>query len=310
MPIVATVGGNWADLLDPIVRFQADQAFSRRASLIDALFNVQGSTRAYEDISGVGAIGIDAWGEYAATGRIPEVDFDQGYKKRYTHTIYTLDLGFDQATYADAQGQSNAQVLKFAQRIADSAAVKREVDAASVFNNAFSASFTGGDSVALCSASHPYSPSKPGTVQSNTGVLPLTIDNVETTRQAMMAFTDDNGNKQAVTPDMLIVPPALENQAIVITKSLLDPSSANNAVNPQAGRWKAPLVWHYLTDSNNWFMVDSMLMKQCLDWFNRIPFSVFLRAGDDTTVKAYWRSYMRYSFGFSDWKWVYGHNVP
>ena len=304
MAIVSAVGGLWADLLDPIVQFRADQAFNRRPSMIDRLFNVQGSNRAYEAVSGVGAIGIDAWDEYYNTGRIPEVDFDQGYKKTYTHREYLVDLGFEKKTVDDAQDQ---QVFRFGDRIGDSAAVKREVDAASVFNNAFSSSYLGADGVALCSNSHPLSPMKTGSTQDNNFTLALSLDNVESIRQSMMAFTDDNTNKMAVTPTTLLVPPALGNAARVIAGSQLDPTNANNALNPQAGRWTV-LEWHYLTDTNAWFMIDEPLMKQSLDWFNRDPFSVYIRQGDDMSVRAYWRSKMRYSFGFSDWKWICGSN--
>lgn len=304
MAIVSAVGGVWADLLDPIVQFRADVAFNRRPTMLDRLFNVQNSMRAYEAVSGVGAIGIDAWDEYSKTGRIPEVDFDQGYKKTYTHVEYLVDLGFEKKTIDDAQDQ---QVFRFADRIGDSAAVKREVDAASVFNNAFSSSYLGADGVALCSDSHPVSPMKTGVTQDNNFALALTLDNVETIRQAMLAFTDDNNNKMAVTPTTLLVPPALGNAARIIAGSQLDPTNANNALNPQAGRWTV-LEWHYLTDTNAWFMLDEILMKQALDWFNRDPFSVYLRAGDDMSVRAYWRSKMRYSFGFSDFKWVAGSN--
>ncbi len=81
MAIVTGAGTNWADLLDPTVQYRADQAFQRRASLIATLYNVQGSQRAQEQISGVGAIGIDAWKNYNNGGGVSEVDFDQGYKK-------------------------------------------------------------------------------------------------------------------------------------------------------------------------------------------------------------------------------------
>lgn len=303
MPIVSNVGGLWADALDPIVRFQADMAFQRRPSLIERLFNVQGSTRAYEQISGVGAIGIDAWSDYENAKQIPEVDFDQGYKQTYTHKEYVVDFSIERKTNDDADF---ATLTRATDRIGDSARLFREVQAASVFNNGFTTA-NGADGVALFSDSHPLSPTKPGTVQDNNFALSLTKDNVRTVREAMMAFTDDNQNKMAVTPTMLLVPPSLEDDAIEITNSVLNPDNANNTVNPQYQRFEV-VTWHYLTDSNAWFMIDPMLMRQSLDWFNRVPFSVYMRQGDDTTVRAYWRAYQRFSYGFSNWMWVCGSN--
>lgn len=302
---MAITSAQWADLLDPIVRKWWEQGFARRASLIPTLFNVQTSTRAYEEVSGVGAIGIDAWENYEASGQISEADFNQGYKKTFTHQEYVLDLSVERKLIDDDQ-HNIVRTSSF--RLGDSAALRRETHAVSVFNNAFSDTFAGADSVGLCSEAHPYGPDKTGSTQSNEGTLALTKTNVATTREAMMAFTDDNGNKVAVTPTMLLVPPALEDEALVIARSLNDPDSNSNAINPQSGRFQV-VPWHYLTDSNAWFMIDPILMKMGgLEWYDRVPVSIGLRDGDDRTVRAYWRSYMRYSYGWSDWRWVYGNN--
>jgi len=295
----------WSELLDPILRGSFEQAYSRRTPVVPLLYNIMTSANSDEQMLGVGAIGIDAWDNYERAGQIPEVDFDKGYLKTFTHVEKIVDFSIERKLVDDNKYPA---ILNIAERMGDSAAVKRENDGASVFNNAFSASYLGADGVALCSASHPYSPSKSGTVQSNTSTRALTKDNVAQTRIDMMAYTDDNGNKVGVTPNAIVVPPALQDKAIEITQSLLDPTSSNNAVNPQAGRFQI-IPWHYLSDSNNWFMVDTALMKQSLIWFDRVPLSVYMREGDDRTVKAYWRSYMRYSYGWTDFRWVFGNNV-
>lgn len=299
--IVSAPNGLWADALDPIVRKWFDLGFSRRVPVAPQLFNVQTSSRAYEEISGIGAIGIDSWDNYNNSNQVSEVDFNQGYKKTYTHVEYVVDLGIERKTVDDNQFPT---LFRAAERLGDSAALKREVMAASVFNNATSASYLGGDGVALLSNSHPNSPVNAG-VQDNLYALSLTKANLRTAREAMMAFTDDNGNKMAVTPDLLLVPPALEDDAIEIVNSLLDPTTANNTVNAMAGRFRVQ-PWHYLTDSNRWFLIDSALMKMSLDWFDREPVTIKRRAGDDETLKAYWRAYFRASYGWSDWRWVLG----
>jgi len=297
------ISENWADAVDPIVRKWLEQGYARRPSLIQTLFNVQNSMRDYEEVSSIGAVGIDAWNQYEQAGSAGQADFDQGYKKSYTHREYPLELQIKRKFLDD---NNFRQITDASLRMGDSAALKREVDAASVFNNAFSASYTGADAVALCSDSHPYSPKKSGTTQDNNFALALTKDNVKTIREAMMAFTDDNGNKVAVTPDTILVPPGLEDAGLEITKSLLDPSTANNTINPQAGRFSV-LTWHYLTDSNAWFMIDSNLMKLSLDWFDRVPLSITPKV-EDKTLQATWIAYMRYSYGWSDWRWVAGSN--
>lgn len=297
------ISENWSDAVDPIVRKWFEQGYSRRPSMIDMLFNVQGSAREYEQASSIGAVGIDGWDMYEQAGAVAQADFDQGYKKTYTHREYPLEIQVKRKFLDDNNVRA---ITDMSMRIGDSAALKRETDAASVFNNAFSASYLGADGVALCSNSHPYSPKKSGTTQDNNFALALTKDNVKAIREAMMAFTDDNGNKVAVTPNVLLVPPVLEDEALEITRSVLDPDSANNTINPQAGRFSV-LTWHYLTDSNAWFMIDSSLMKLSLDWFNRVPLNITPKV-EDKTIQATWIAYMRYSFGWSDWRWIAGSN--
>lgn len=297
------LSANWADALDPIVRDKFFLGMNRRAAVAPSLFNVQSSQRAYEQASGIGAVGIDMWNQWENAGKVGKADFDQGYKTTYTHREYPLEVEIKRKLLDDNMWN---EVFNIPARIGDSMSLKREVDAASVFNNAFSASFLGADAVALCSDSHPYSPQKTGSTQDNNFTLALNLANVRTIREAMMAFVDDNGNKQGVTPDMLLVPPGLEDDAIAIAQSALDPTNATNAVNPQAGRWQIK-VWHYLTDSNAWFMIDSSLMKQSLEWYDRVAPGINPKAGD-TTLVATWIAYMRYSYGWNDWRWVAGSN--
>jgi phage major head subunit gpT-like protein len=301
MPMISD---NWADLLNPIVRKWTDVGFARRPSLLQKFYNVQSSTRAYEEISAIGAIGVDAWNDYNKSGVIPEVDFNQGYKKTYTHIEYPLDFSIERKLIDD---NNYPEVFRVAQRIGDSSSLKREIDRASTWNNGFNDTFAGADGVGLLSTAHPFSPSNTGSTQSNEFTLPLTAANLETVRVAMMGFTDDNGNIVAVNPNVLHVPRQLENTARIITASLNDPDTANNAINPQQGRWTVE-VDHYLTDANAWFVEDSTLRQMHLDWFDRVPFGVKMRDGDDRTVRSYWRAYQRYSFGWSSWIWIAGSN--
>jgi len=299
MPMISE---QWAYALDPAVRFWFEQGFGRRNALLPSLFNEQGSATATEKASSAGAVSPDVWEQYEDTGVSAQVDFDQGYLKTFTHKTFTVELPIKRELIDDNQ---YPQIFAAATKLGDSAALKREKDAASVFNNAFSTSYNGADGVPLCDDSHPLSPVKSG-VQDNEFTLALTQDNVGTIREAMMAFTDDNGSKVAVTPNMLLVPPALEDEALIIAKSINDPVNANNAINPQAGRWTVQ-PWHYLTDSNAWFMIDSILMKMSLLWFNRIPLSILPKV-EDKTLRSTWIAYMRYSYGWSDWRWIAGSN--
>lgn len=302
MPILEV---NWAEALDPIIHHWFEIGLAMRTPLGPQLFNVQTSGRSDEQVGGIGGVTVDAWDNYENSGQVSDVDFNKGYIKTYTHREYPLTMTIERKFLDDNQ---YSQITQPALRLGVSAARKREIDAASVFANAFSGSFVGADGVCLCSAAHPSSPSATGTTFSNAGALALNKANVEAVRVLMMAFTDDKGNRLGIVPDMLLVPPALEDTALVIVGSPLDPTSGNNAANPNDGRFKVH-PWHYLTDTNDWFMIDSAQMKLSLDWFDRVPLSINLKQGQDTTLKSQWIAYMRYSYGWSDWRWVYGNHL-
>jgi hypothetical protein len=298
------ISDQWSEALDPVIRGTFELAFNRRASVIPMLFNIQQSMDSDEEMLGVGAIGIDAWENYEQSGAVSEVHYDKGYKTTLTHKEYPVTIGVERKLLDD---NKLPQILQIPRRLGDSAFVRRETHGASVFNNAFDSNFAGADSVELCDAAHPHSPDKTGSTQSNISTNALTLTNVASARETMMAFTDDNNEIMGVTPDTLLVPPELEDEALVITRSLQNPDNANNAINPQAGRFRV-VPWHYLTDANNWFLIDSGLMRESLWWFDRMPLTIRPKV-EDKTIKAHWIAYMRYSYGWSDWRWVYGHSV-
>ena len=69
------------------------------------------------------------------------------------------------------------------------------------------------------------------------------------------------------------------------------------------------LVWDYLTDANNWFLLDSVMAKQHLKWFDRVPLEFAVDPTGDFMLRARFRGYQRYSYGWNDWRFVYGQNV-
>jgi hypothetical protein len=297
------ISENWTYALDTGIAYWFEQGFARRQSLIPLLFNVQNSSSSDEEAVGLGAVGTDAWDNYENAGIVSHADFEQGYKKTYTHKEYPMILRIKRKLYEDSK---YPQIFRMALRLGDSARVRQEKHAASVINNAFSDTYAGADAVGLCSLVHPANPNNAGSTQANEGTLALTAANVATVREAMMAFEDDKGNVAAVTPDLLLVPPELEDEALIIAGSKFDPGTGNNAINPQSDRFRV-LTWHYLTDSNAWFMIDSNLMKMSLDWWNRVPLQITPYV-QDNTIDLAWIAYMRYSFGWSDWRWIYGNN--
>lgn len=199
-----------------------------------------------------------------------------------------------------------AIINKRPQQLALVAKRTREKHGASLFNNAFTtAVFAGGDTFALCASAHTHTGTN--TTQSNTGTTALSATAVEATRLLMRAYLDETDNLINVMPDTILVPPNLEESAWQIVKSDKQLDSANNNPNFSMGKYKV-IVWDYLTDTNNWYMLDSKYTKLFLKWFNRIP-QEFNKDKDFDTYISKWSTYTRYSYGFSDWKWIYGQAV-
>ena len=295
----------WANELDSVVNLKFVSGAQQRAHTLalGPLFNVQNSSVGSESVISHGVIPPNAWDDYEKDKKIPEADFDKGYLKTYTHVEKIMSLSYERKFRDDNKFRD---LERQAFMLGDSAMVKREFDRSSIWNNAFDSTFTGSDGVELCDAAHPHSADKPNTTQSNIGTRALTAEAVGDTQQLMRDFTDDAGTPAGSIGNLLLVPNELARTAKIIALSQLDPDSANNAANPEAGlNW---LASDYLTDANNWFLIDSIKMKMMLDWFNRVVLQINPKV-EDKTIQASWIAYMRYSFGWSDWKWIFGNEV-
>ena len=306
MPLTS---GNFADLLKPGLKRIYDIAMSRPRPMMEMLFGQEASTRYEEQYQGMGAQGLVP----PFDGTVPYHDFDAGYRTDIRNYEFAMGMQVERRLVDDDQFN---QIKRRASNMADSFNTSIETDAANIFINGFTdsgtnrmgASTNGADSVALLSAAHPHSPANTNNTQANESTLALTLDNLDTTRQAMRSFTDDRDQLLGVTPDLLLVPPELERTAtqLVSERAIYEPGSAQYDLNIFSGRFR-PVVWDRLTDANAWFLIDSTLMKQHLIWQWRIR-PEFAEAEDFDGLTAKFRGYMRYGIGWTDWRWIYGQN--
>ena len=306
MPLTS---GNFADLLKPGLRRIFDIGMSRPRPMMEMLFGQEVSTRYEEQYQGMGAQGLVP----PFDGTVPYHDFDAGYRTDIRNYEFAMGMQVERRLVDDDQFN---QIRRRASNMTDSFNTTIEADAANIFINGFTdsgtnrmgASTNGGDGVGLLSTAHPHGPANTNNTQANEATLALNIGNLDTTRQAMRNFTDDKDQLLGVNPDLLLVPPELERTAtqLVNERAIYEPGSAQYDVNMFSGRFR-PVVWDRLTDSNAWFLIDSVLMKQHLIWQWRIK-PEFAEAEDFDGLTAKFRGYMRYGIGWTDWRWVYGQN--
>lgn len=263
-----------------------------------SLFSVESSTRATEYTQGVGGFGDIP--DY--TGQLEYEDFELLYRKTYTHVekargVAVTRAALDDDGYGVLEQRTRLMGMAFDRTIYKSAA--------GVFNNAVAtgAAYLGGDAKALVATDHPRS-STDATTQSNKGTTALSESSLETAVQSMMAFTDSEGNPLGIIPDTLLVPVGLKQTAERITQSTLRSGTANNDANVNQGY--KPLVSLYLTDANNWFLIDSRMAKMWLKFFWRVRPEYAPDPTSDFSLVAKYRGYMRYSVGFDHWAWIYG----
>ena len=297
MAIIASE--QFSELLDPGLRKIFMDEYSLPEGQVDNLFGIEKSNKAVEYDLGIGGMGdLEEF-----TGTIGYGDFDQQYKTSYTHREWVKGIKIERKLVDDDLyniiNKRPAQLAMVARRT-------REKHGASVFNSAFNTSvFAGGDGYALCADAHKYVGTS--TTVDNAGTTALSQTAVEATRLLMRKFTDETDNLLTARGDLLLVPPSLEETANIIVGTSNEVGSANNDVNFSKGKYKI-IVWDYLTDSNNWFLIDSRMAKMFLKWFNRIPVE-FNKDKDFDTYIAKWSAYVRYAYGFSGWSWIFGHEV-
>ena len=182
----------------------------------------------------------------------------------------------------------------------------KEIYGANILNTAttYNAAI-GGDGVALCSTAHPIDG---GTVanrpSTDVGLNEATLLN------AMIAvrtnFKDQAGLKVFARARKLIVPPQLEPTAIRLTKTELRPGTADNDVNAimmtAGGLPESYMVNDFLTSPYAWFLLTNI---DGLSYMERIKFETDMQV-DFVTDNLLVKGYERYSFGYYNWRSIFG----
>ena len=181
----------------------------------------------------------------------------------------------------------------------------KQVKAANVLNNAFSSSFVGGDGKELCATDHP--------TVANVDLrneLSVSADLNETSlEQALIDiadFRDERNLKINAQARRLIIPPALQFVAdrLMETPGRVGTSDNDiNAIRNMGMVSEGYVVNHYLTDTDAFFIKTDV--PNGLKHFVRSPVATSME-GDFETGNVRYKARERYSFGFSDWRGIFG----
>jgi hypothetical protein len=289
---------NFGDLLEPGLREIYDTRYNEIPQVFPQVMTVNTSEKQSEKDSAISGFGY--FDETSEGGSVVYEDPVQMYDVTYTHKKYTKGFKVSEEMYDDDLyriiNRKPGQLAIAAKRTA-------EYHAASLFNNAFSTSYTGGDGVPLASTVHPRSDG--GSTQSNASTAGLTLGdtNLNTAILAFEGQLDDKGMKIATEADILLVPRALKKTAVVLTQSDGLVQTAYNDMNYSKSLGLKVVAWHYLTSTTAWFLIDSSVAL--LNWFWRKQ-PVFAQDNSFDTGMALFKTSMRFSKGFSEWRGFYG----
>lgn len=175
---------------------------------------------------------------------------------------------------------------------------------ANVLNRAFNSSYTGGDAKELCATDHP---TLAGNQQNElTVAADLSESSLEDLTILINKAQDNRGNRVAIMPHCLVVPPELMYEATRIVYSTLQSGTANNDVNAMNFMGIFPegvKVNNYLTDADAWFIKTNA--PRGLISMDRVP-RQFSKDLDFDTDNEKFKMYERYIPGHTDWRGLYG----
>lgn len=119
----------------------------------------------------------------------------------------------------------------------------------------------GFDGVAFFAATHPLNPA--GNQSNNFTTTALSATNFSTVRAAMSAYTGEDGEPLGVQPNVLIVPPQLEDTANVIVTAEFGASGASNV---QKGQARVIVVPELANQATTWYVADDSNAIKGLVW--------------------------------------------
>lgn len=273
--------------------------YAKYAEEHKAIFDSETSDRSFEEetkLSGFGSAPVKDEGDGIVYDTAQEA-----FTSRYTHE--TIALGFALTEEAVEDNLYDKLATRYTKALSRAMAYTKQVKAAGVLNNGFSA--LGGDGVALFSASHPL---VGGGVNSN--IAPVGVDLNETSLEAAViqiaAWTDERGLLIAAKPRKLILPPSL----MFVAKRLLGSDgrvgTADNDLNALKEMGSIPegyTINHFLTDPNAWFLKTDV--PNGLKHFTRVALKTGMD-GDFDTGNVRYKARERYSFGWSDPLGIWG----
>lgn len=299
----------WPRFVLPIIRKEWTQKMQEVRSPLMPFFGISTSNSSVEYSQGIGSFDVvPEYNSATAEGQPQAIEYDSFApldETTFTHKEYAKGVAIERKLWDDDR---SGQIKRKAQSLGYAFGTTIATHMSSVLNNAFSDSYLGADGEPLCETNHGVNSVSSDTF-SNTGTTALSYDAVVSTLIAGHDLNDDRGNPLPIVYDTLYVPTALQATAYEIVNAIGKPGSADNDANFLNSQGLQVVVDPYLSDANNWFMLNRSMAQMHLLWFWRVRPEIALDPSSDYNLVAKYRGYMRYSYGWDDPRFIYGHEV-
>jgi len=265
------------------------------------IFDKENSDRAFEE-----EVMLSGFGEAAVKPEGSGVQYDDAnetFTARYTHETIALAFSITEEAVEDNLYDSIAK--RYTKALARSMAQTKQIKAANILNNGFS-SGTGGDSQYLLDTDHPTIAAPSGLANEPSTAADLNETSLEAGLINIGNFKDERGFKIAARGMKLIIPADLQFTAERLMKSSQRVGTADNDINAVKNMGMVPqgyTVNNFLTDTDAWFVKTDV--PNGLKMFERAAIKTAME-GDFDTGNMRYKARERYSFGWSDWRGIYG----
>jgi len=263
------------------------------------IYTQESSDRAFEEevmLSGFANADVKAEGQGIAYD-----DAQETFTARYTNE--TIALAFAITEEAIEDNLYDRIASRYTKALARSMSNAKEIKAVNPLINGYG-TFKTGDGVVLFSASHPTIAGTFANTLSTAADLNET--SLEQSVIDIAAMTDERGLKIAARPTKLVIPSDLQFTAERLFKSVGRVGTADNDINAVKNMGMIPqgyVVNHYLTDTDAFFIKTDV--PNGLKHFTRAPIKTAME-GDFETGNVRYKARERYSFGWSDWRGIFG----
>jgi len=290
------------DLLLPGLRGVTGK-YEQIPSQYDKIFTKHESKMALERTAEMRFLGL---AQLKTEGGQTAFDNNAGERYVYNQEHTEIALGYAITRKAIDDNLYKTQFMPSNLGLMESFLQTKEIYGANVLNTATTYNAAvGGDGQALISTAHPID----GGTISNQSSTNADL-NEASLLNAMIAvrynFRDQAGLKVFARARKLIVPAQLEPVAIRLTKTELRPGTADNDVNAimmtAGGLPEGYLVNDYLTSSTAWFLLTNI---DGLSYMERVKYESDMQV-DFVTDNLLVKGYERYSFGYYNWRSIWG----